>query len=212
MDYAEHAARIRADYDRQVEKIRNQYERKHIPHERRDTMLARALLKAQRDLAQLREAESTARAQRRATIERRLFAPGNEDGNDPATRAESFRQARDRAAAIDDEGAMREAIRKAVRAGDRLQEKALLERAHELNTATEGKAMNGVIASYLNEVRPDLIDDYRELRQHTAEGRSLGARFARESSFLVVTPTELGKLHDYQIERVAADERFADVN
>ncbi|RSN71347.1 hypothetical protein [Actinomadura sp. WAC 06369] len=210
-DYAENAAAIKEAHDRKLQRIRDRYDRKEITAELRDTLISRNVVATRAHLAQLREAEQAERATRRRTLERRLFAPTGTDGTDPATRSAAFRQARKEAAALDDEGAIAEQLRAAVRADDKLMAKALFERAHDITQVTQGTSLNRVVAAYLNEVEPEKVDDYRELHEMATEERSLGGRFARESTYLMPTPREVERYQDHRLNQLADDPRFADV-
>lgn len=208
-DYRAQAEQVRAAHDRQVDRIRDRFQRKEITAELRDTLIARNLLTTKEQLGQLREAEHSERVQRRQALERRLFSPAG-IGNDPATRATAYRQARAEAAKLGDEGAIREALRDAVRADDRLMQKAIFEHAHNVASTTGESSLAGVIVSYLNTVEPTATEPYRELVALTKEETSIGSRFAREAAFLVTNPREVERYQDHHLAQVAADPRFND--
>ncbi|KAB2341878.1 hypothetical protein [Actinomadura rudentiformis] len=210
-NYGEHAARIKEAHDRKLQRIRDRFTRKEITAELRDTLISRNTVDTRNQLTELRQAEQAERTNRRQTLERRLFAPNSSDGNDPATRAAAFRQARAEAAKFDEEGAIVAELRKAMRADDKLMAKALFERAHDVAQATDGKGLSRVIVAYLNEVEPHKTDDYRELQSMIGDEKSLSGRFAREATYLMPTPTEVDRYQDHRLPQLAADPRFADV-
>ncbi|WP_433465804.1 hypothetical protein [Spirillospora sp. CA-128828] len=210
-NYADRAEQIRAAHDRTIEKIRGRFDRHEITAELRDTLMSRNVVDTRERLTQLRDTEKTERATRRQALERRFFAPTGKDGNDPATRAAAFRDARERAAKLSDEHAIADELRSAIRADDSLLQKALFERAHDIAMTTDTGNLPGVLVAYVNQVRPELADDYKELVDHVREDKSLSGRFAREAAYLVSAPTELGKYQDHRIAQVADDPRFSDV-
>lgn len=210
-DYADRAAAVRDAHDRALQRIRDRFQRREITAELRDTLISRNVVDTRDQLNQLREAEQADRSTRRGVLERRLFAPTSTDGNDPATRAAAFRAARKEASALDDEGAIAEQLRAAVRADDKLMAKALFERAHDITQVTQGNSLNRVVVAYLNEVEPEKADDYRELQEMVNDERSLDRRFARESTYLMPIPREVERYQDHRLNQLADDPRFADV-
>lgn len=210
--YAERAERIRQAHDRNLQNIRDRFTNREITSDMRDTLVARVTTNTRRQLDQLREAENAERTNRKRTLERRLFAPDSSDGNDPATRAAAFRQARDHARQLDDEGAIAEEMRAALRADDKLMLKALFERAHDINQVvnqvTQGKGLSKVVAGYLNEIRPDLTDDYRELHNMVTEDQSITGKLTREAAYLMPTPREIERYPEHRFDQIANDPRF----
>jgi len=210
MTYTDQAEQIRTAHERAVAKIRDRYDRKEITADLRDTLIARSLRNTKQQLTQLREADKAERTNRKRTLEAKMFAPDAKDSADPAVRSTAYRQARAHASTLGDTGALRAELREAVRAGDTLMQKAIFQHAHDTAMQLEDKGLAEVVIGYINEVRPDLADDYRELVDLTRQDKSLTVGFHREAAYLVQTPRELGRYHDHQVERLADDPRFAD--
>ncbi|HEU5024645.1 MAG TPA: hypothetical protein VFV01_06945 [Spirillospora sp.] len=209
-DYAARAEQIRADHDRTLERVRAAYTDKRLTAEARDNLIAKSHLKTQAALEELRTAVNTQRTRTKQDLERRMFVPDTKDGNDPATRATSFRQARAQADALGDGRAIRAELLQAARSGDTLLAKAILQRAHDLAVRTQDKSLVETIVGYVNEYRPDLRQTYMDLVDMEREDKSVAQRFQREAAFMHTIPTELGRYQAQQIEQIAADPRFTD--
>lgn len=208
--HTDQAEQIRIAHDRNVEKIRDRFARKEITADLRDTLMARSLRKTKHDLDQLRTADKAERTARKRALETKMFTPNSSDGTDPAARSTAYRQARAHAAAIGDTAGLRAELIEAVRAGDTLMQKAILQHAHDTAMKLEDKGLAEVVIGYVNEVRPELADDYLELVNLDRTEKSLTNTFHREAAYLVETPRELGRYHDHQVERLADDPRFTD--
>lgn len=199
-DYSEHAQQIRDAHTRQLEQMRAR--REYTP-EAKAALASRIHSAGEDQMNELQRAYETERRNRYASLRKLFFAPGKEDGTDPASRSQSFRNAKTEAAKISDAKLMERTLAEANQEGDGLLVKALLLHAHE-------SGMSTLVSGYLAEHRPDVAPQYDEMRTYSTEEDSPHSRFMRNAQFMLPTPTEIDRLDDYKIRQLAASELFSD--
>jgi hypothetical protein len=200
------AGQIKEQLRRDVESIRND---PRFTDEAKRVQLARAYRDAKREMTKLRTAQADSAQQEREQLERRLFGIDrfvnlSNPHESRATLAVSYRDAQDRAARLDQDGALG-LIGRAVRSGDEILARVVLERAVEQNWID-------VLNAYAERnpgSEPDLqrLVDLNAL-EATGAARTT-SRYARQSVTVELLhaldkPAEIAGLADDQIDQLVA--------
>lgn len=181
--------RIQQKYARRVEEIRR--DRTLSDYGRaREMLLARH--QAEREMQQLTEREARDRADRRRKLESRLFSI--QDMPDKTAAAISLRDAMDRVADIDTPAEAERMLRRAIRSGDHILARAVVDRAAEMSkTPLASTEWDRVVGAYVEQLRPDLRGAYEELKGLQAEDTPR-ARLTRQMATGLAVPPEVAAL------------------
>lgn len=183
---------LRAEFQRTVDNVRN---RRDLSGQAQQVAIARAYKAARDGLARAQENDTERYHRQRNFLERKLFGNSDDVGGNNAI---SSRDARDRAAKLTDPQEAADAYNRAQRDGDRDLTRAIA--AHAADYASHPTAPPGWqnIVGHYAQTRPALADTYKELSEMQQPG--IGTDF----TYVLPMPTELGRLGDHQVDRLAA--------
>ena len=182
-------AKIQQRYARRVDEIRRNRTLSDFGRAR-EMLLARR--QAERELQRLTERADQERADRRRKLEKRLFSI--HDMPDKVSAAISLRDAMDRVADIQAPAEAERMLRRAIRAGDHILARAVVDRAAEMSkTPAASTGWDRVVGAYVEQLRPDLRGAWEELKGLEAEDTPR-ARLARQMATGLVEPAEVAHL------------------
>ncbi|TXS51607.1 hypothetical protein [Streptomyces sp. t39] len=184
------ADKIRATRDRQLTNIRA---RQDLSAHAKQVAIARAHATAERNMAELLEADTAAYQRQRSYLERKLFGGDDSTGYN----AMSARDAREKAATYTNPQEAAEAFHRAQRAGDTDMVKAIASHAADLaSTPVFGQAWQPIVSAYseTNSSKRDTYQKLSALRQPNTGG---------DWGYVLDTPSELGRLTAAQVTQLA---------
>lgn len=182
-------AEIQQRYARRVEEIRRDRALSEFGRAR-EMLLARR--QAEREMQRLTERYERERADRRRKLESKLFSI--HDMPDKTTAAISLRDAMDRVADIQTPAEAERMLRRAIRSGDHILARAVVDRAAEMaKTPLSSDGWDRVVGAYVEQLRPDLRGAYEELKALEAEDAPR-ARLARQMATGLAVPAEMAHL------------------
>lgn len=193
------AERIRQSFSDRAEALRSNA---NLSSEGLRARLARAYLEAKTEMQALQTRQGDDVQSRIRALNAKVWGLDDiagRNGTDRASASVSYRDAQDRAAAVETmQGALALLVR-AEATGDELLARALAARAASEPLSGWGD----VLEAYFNE-RPQKVAAYLELRDLSRSPRSGADIFA----FAVPVPQELGTMPEYQVQALADDSRF----
>ncbi|MFJ1995720.1 hypothetical protein [Streptomyces asiaticus] len=183
---------IRADFQRSMDTIRG---RRDLSTQARQVAIARTYTKTRDGLAALQQADTERYERQRQFLERKLF--GN-TADVSGSNALSSRDARERAAKLNDPREAAAAYQRAQRDGDRDYARAIAAHAaDQASTPILGSAWQPIVQQHAQST-PGLADAYQELADMRQPGTGM------DFSYVLPMPSELGRLQDHQVDQLAA--------
>ncbi|MEV6398152.1 hypothetical protein AB0M39_25840 [Streptomyces sp. NPDC051907] len=184
---------IRAERDRALARVRD---RRDLTTQARQVSVARIQQGAEKKMAALLEENTASYERQRAFLERRLF--GGEDSTGYS--ALSARDAREKAAKLDDPREAQAAFQRAQRAGDTDMVKAIAAHAADLSqTPILGEAWQPIVSAY-GQTSPSKAGTYKELSELRRPNTGT------DWSYALDTPSELGRLSVDQVMQLAGSD------
>lgn len=184
---------IRADLDRKLGHIRD---RRDLTPRAQSIAIARAYQDATDKMGQLQQADTERYHRDRARLERQLFGSPDSIGSD----AINQRQAREMAAQLTDPNEALLAYQRAKRDGDTAYARAIASHAADLaQLPILGAAWQGIVETYTSD-SPAKAEAYEQLAGLHQPG------FATDWTYVLPTPSELGRLSAGQVLALAGDD------
>lgn len=181
---------IRADRDRALANFRG---RRDLNPQARQIAIARAQRTAEQKLEALLQEDTERFHRQRNFLERKLFGGDDSTGYN----AMSARDAREKAAKLDNPTEALAAFQRAQRAGDTDMVKAIAAHAADLaGVNIVGAAWQPIVSAY-SETSPGKADTYQELANLQQPNTGGDWQYA------IDTPSELGRLTAHQVEQLA---------
>lgn len=163
--------------------------------------IAQEYVKTRDELARLRADEEQQINSRRGQLEKSLF--GLPAGHDDPVRAVAARDARDRAAAIDEPGAALERLASAKRDGDQILAKAIAGSAHDRAIAGlpigAGGDWQQVVNAYSAD-HPTATGEFQELAAITRHQTDMAAQLGTAFAFTMPMPSGISRIDIAQVE------------
>lgn len=187
------AENIRAERDRALARIRG---RQDLTAQAKQVSVARIQQDAEQKMATLLEESTASYERQRAMLERKLFGGDDSTGYN----AMSARDAREKAAQLNDPRDARDAFQRAQRAGDTDMVKAIASRAADLSQVPIlGDAWQPIVTAYAD-TSPSKGDTYKQLTELQRPNSGT------DWSYALDTPSELGRLSTAQVLQLAGSD------
>lgn len=187
------AENIRAERDRALARIRG---RQDLTAQAKQVSVARIQQDAEQKMATLLEESTASYERQRAMLERKLFGGDDSTGYN----AMSARDAREKAAQLNDPRDARDAFQRAQRAGDTDMVKAIASRAADLSQVPIlGEAWQPIVSAYAD-TSPSKGDTYKQLTELQRPNSGT------DWSYALDTPSELGRLSTAQVLQLAGSD------